>query len=180
MPSATRLRTHPQTDRPTDKWGFWAAVAAKTCLFRGFIILKIIGYSSRVKLKIWFWNICCGSRDIYKNMSEFYSLNQTFKFWHILTNISGSNAKKSFSPLLHLIVPPDLSTEVCLGSSLFLPCISSMFRVSLFELSSSGTCVGLSLFRWPLLHTSLIHYPSHNFCHKDIWWLGISLLRNFH
>ena len=79
--------------------------AKKVFLFIGFIILKTTGLISRFQRKNRFWKICIGSRDIGQNVSKFDSPNQTFKFWHLLTNISGSEAY--FSKPIFALIPWD-------------------------------------------------------------------------
>ena len=53
-------------------------------------------------MRIGFW-------DIGKNVSKFDSPNQTFEFWHILTNISGSDAY--FSNMIFVLKPWDQASR---------------------------------------------------------------------
>ena len=74
-----------------------------------FIILKMDGSITQFQRKNWVGKICIRSQDIGINMLKLDLPNHTFKFWHIFTNISGSDAYFS-KPIFALFI------QVCLLS----------------------------------------------------------------
>ena len=71
--------------------------------FIGFMVLKTTSLSSWFQLKNRFSKICIGSRDNSQDVSKFGLPNQTFPFWHKLTNILEVNAY--FSKLTFALKP---------------------------------------------------------------------------
>ena len=56
------------------------------------MVFKTTGLSSRFQRSKRFWKICIGSRVIGQNVTKLEGLVWRVRFWHVLTNISGSNA----------------------------------------------------------------------------------------
>ena len=60
--------------------------------FIGFMVRKMTGLSSRFQRKNRFWKICTRSRDIGKNVRDFWHFAWKAKIEHIFANISGLGA----------------------------------------------------------------------------------------
>ena len=56
------------------------------------MVFKTTGLSSRFQRSNRFWKICIGSWVIGQNVTKLEGLVWRVRFWHVLTNISGSNA----------------------------------------------------------------------------------------